>query len=82
MARCKLCGAEIKWVRTVGGKTMPCDPQRVYYRIDHGSLERVVTPNGDVFSCVTIELDTEDISIADGWGYIPHFATCKGGIDE
>lgn len=80
MAKCKLCGAEIKWIRTLGGGHMPCDPEKVYYRGDGASPERIVTPNGEVLQCVTLNPHIDNIGQADGWGYIPHFGTCKGGV--
>lgn len=79
MAKCKLCGKEIKWIRTIGGKSMPCDPQPVYYRYRLGAKDRIVTPNGEVLPCVFME-QHEDLSRAQGYGFMPHFATCgKGG---
>lgn len=77
MATCKLCGAEIKWIRTKNGGHMPCDPEKTRYIIDNTSKERIVTPHGEVLRC-----RIDDIDKADGWGYIPHFATCRGGIDK
>ena len=31
MAKCKGCGAEITWIKTSGGKSIPCDPDQVMY---------------------------------------------------
>ena len=76
MARCKSCGKEIKWMRTVGGKSIPCDPEPVYYRFRLGAKERIVTPNGEVLPCVLLNAETDDLTDADGWGYVSHFATC------
>lgn len=82
MAVCRLCSAEIKWVRTRNGGNMPCDPEKVHYIIDNMSAERIVTPHGDVLRCRIMNPHTDNISQADGWGYVPHFTTCKGGIVE
>lgn len=76
MSKCKYCGAELKWIRTAGGKRMPCDPEPIPYRYQLGARERIVTPNGEVLPC---ELDIKPEE-AEGSGYLPHFATCKGGI--
>lgn len=76
MAKCKLCGAEIRWIKTVAGKSMPCDPQPVAYKYRLGAKERIVTPNGEVLPCVTVGPEEKK----DGLGYVPHWATCKGGI--
>ena len=80
MAVCKLCGVEIKWVKTKNGGNMPCDSEKVHYVIDTASKERIVTPHGEVLRCRTMSPHMDNVSQADGWGYIPHFATCKGGI--
>ena len=82
MAKCKLCGAKIKWIKTIGGKSMPCDPEKVYYRYKLGAAERIVTPNGEVLPCVRMNPHTDNIQQADGFVYVPHFATCKGGIHK
>lgn len=29
MAECRSCGAKIKWIKTLRGKYMPCDPEKV-----------------------------------------------------
>ena len=31
MAKCRGCGADIIWIKTPGGKSMPCDPIPVMY---------------------------------------------------
>ena len=72
MAKCKGCGAEIVWLKTAGGKAMPCDPDPVPYLQQARAKEKVVTPNGEVLSC-HLDIDPKD---ATGVGYIPHWATC------
>ena len=79
MAKCKYCGAEIIWVKTAAGKMMPCDPGMIEYKA--GGTERIVTPNGEVVSCTTCETESQQ-EVADGTGYVPHWHTCKGGIDR
>jgi hypothetical protein len=72
MAKCKGCGAEIIFIKTPGGKSMPCDAQEVIYWANRAAKGKVVTPNGEVISC-----DFEgDIDKATGMGYIPHWVTC------
>ena len=68
---CRGCGAPILWIKTPGGKSMPCDPAPVYYRIVPGGKDKVVTNRGEVVSC-------EIVSGADATdaGYRPHWATC------
>lgn len=82
MATCRLCGAEIRWIRTKGGAKMPCNPEKVYYRLNGSLNERIVTSKGEVITCRTMNPHTDNIRQADGWGYVPHFATCRGGIDR
>lgn len=80
MAKCKYCGAEIKWIRLKSGKNMPCDPEPVGYRCVEGAKETVVTAKGVVLTCETVGQRNRD-TIIDGFGYVPHWATCAGGID-
>ena len=72
MAKCKGCGAEIKWIKTMAGKSMPCDAEAVTYWEKVGAVGKIVTPNGEVISCVF----SGELSKATGIGYIPHWATC------
>ena len=77
MSKCKKCGAEIKWIKTIAGKSMPCNPSPVTYWQREKAQGKVVTPNGEVISC---EFEG-DASQATGIGYIPHFATCPNAAD-
>jgi hypothetical protein len=72
MPKCKGCGAEIIFIKTAGGKAMPCDANPVVYWERKGAKNKIVTPNGKVKSC---ELSGE-VERATGMGYIPHWATC------
>ena len=67
MATCKGCGAKIIWI----GK-MPCDPEPVTYWEKAKAPGKVVTPNGEVISCVF----EGDLQKATGSGYVSHWATC------
>lgn len=69
---CRGCGADIVWIQTTAGKSMPCDPEPVIYWAKKGASGKVVTPNGEVISCVF----EGDINKATGIGYISHFSTC------
>ena len=71
-ATCRGCGAPIVWIRTTGGKSMPCDAKPVLYKERKGAAGKIVTPNGEVLSC---DLDVEPDE-ATGIGYISHFVTC------
>lgn len=81
MAKCKYCGAEIIWVKTTAGKMMPCDPGIVEYIAATTANERIVTPNGEVVTCIICETKAQQ-EVADGTGYVPHWHTCPGGIDH
>ena len=70
---CRGCGAEIVWIRTVSGKSMPCDATPVYYKMDAVGKEKIVTPNGVVVSCEIVT----DPNVATGFGFVPHWSTCS-----
>ncbi len=69
---CRACNAKIIFIKTVGGKSIPCDAESTYYIQKAGGSQKIVTPNGEVISA---EL-TDDQNKATGIGYISHFATC------
>jgi len=72
MAKCKGCGADIIWIKTPGGKSIPCDAEPVTYWERAKAPGKVVTRNGEVLSCV-FEGDPDK---ATGIGYISHWSTC------
>lgn len=70
---CKSCGAAIVWIKTPGGKSMPCNASPIYYiEKPKSGTKKAVTPNGEVLSCEY----TSDPHKATGVGYVPHWATC------
>ena len=78
MAKCRYCGAEIVFVRTERGKSMPCDPVIRSYREEPRGPVKILTAEGRV---VSARLPGPD-EAAHGVGHIPHFATCpnyRGG---
>ena len=70
-ATCRGCGAPIVWIKTPGGKSMPCDPAPTYYRQQEGAKAKIVTTRGEVVSCEIVPA-----AEADGAGYVPHWSTC------
>ena len=71
MAKCKSCGAEIVFVKTSGGKLMPCDAHPVrYWQLEKGK-GKVVTLSGEVISCVF-----EGERFPTGCAHVPHWSTC------
>ena len=72
MARCKSCGAEITFVKTIGGKAMPCDAEAMPYAAGYGN-DTIITPNGETTKGSWID---DSAAEPDGYGYVPHWATC------
>lgn len=70
--KCRGCGARIVWIKTIGGKAMPCDADPVAYKEKAGAPGKIVTPSGEVLSCDLDVLSKE----ATGIGYVSHFSTC------
>ena len=70
---CRSCAARIVFIKTRAGKSMPCDPAPVRYRLNPESSTKVVTMAGDVVSCEIVT----DQGEADGTGYTPHWSTCN-----
>ena len=68
---CRGCGAEIAFIKTVKGKTMPVNPESVYFMPD-GGPNTYVLPGGDVVRGREAERGDTGVQI----GYISHFATC------
>ena len=62
---CRGCGAEIVWVKTTAGKSMPCNPGAVPFWARPGAPGKVV-------SCDFIG-ERDRVS---GFGYVSHFSTC------
>ena len=71
LAKCGICGKRIRFIKLLSGKAMPVDEYFVPYKKCCGK-DRLVTPDGDVIACST-QVNGKD---ADGYGFIPHFATC------
>lgn len=66
--------AAIVWIRTPGGKSMPCDATpRYYIEKPRSGSKKIVTPNGEVISCEY----TEDPHKATGTGFAPHWGSCR-----
>ena len=70
--KCRGCGAPIVFVKTVAGKSMPCNPGRVPFWIKKNGSGKVVTLGGEVLSC---EFDGPRSTVS-GFGFVSHFSTC------
>lgn len=71
---CRKCGANIKFIKTIGGKWLPVNPEPVYYSL-LGNKDRVVTCDGRIVACSIVDMTTDCI------GFILHWATCKYAND-
>lgn len=72
ISQCRACGAEIMFIKSLAGKTIPVNAEQITYQQKAGGSLKVVTPNGEVISG---EL-AGDPQKATGIGFISHFATC------
>ena len=73
-APCRGCGQEIAFIKTVKGKTMPVNPDSVYF-IPAGGPNTYVMIDGTVQR--GREPDWTDQGKPTQIGYISHFATCQ-----
>lgn len=70
MAKCRSCGKEIKWLKTISGKNMPVDIEPVHFL--EGGKGLYVTDDGAVIhgtECPKEQTGSKK-------GYVSHFATC------
>jgi len=70
---CRGCGAEIGFIKTLAGKTMPVDPKLVRF-VKDGGTEVFVLPNGEVVHGTSLQDCQADPN--ELLGYVSHFATC------
>ena len=68
---CRGCGREIAFIKTVAGKTMPVNPDSVYF-VAAGGPNTYVMADGTVERGREPERNETETRI----GYISHFATC------
>lgn len=69
---CRACGKEIAFIKTVKGKTMPVDPEAVYF-IEGAGMAAFVMIDGSVKHGKKVE---DDNTLGAWIGYVSHFATC------
>lgn len=72
-APCRGCGKEIAFIKTEKGKTMPVNPESVYF-ITGGGPNTYVMADGRIQR--GREPEWEDQGIRPWIGFISHFATC------
>ena len=69
---CRSCGKRIRFIKMQSGKSMPVDDCLVTYKVEAGGKDKIVTQSGTVVSGII----GVGLGMADGVGYISHFATC------
>lgn len=71
--RCRWCGAPIRFIRTVRGKTMPVDAEPVPYVFDANGPNYYLDEEGHLIHGSPLqEGENEETDL----GYVSHFATC------
>lgn len=75
MTACKLCGAEIVFVRTRVGARMPLDVEPH----DDGTVEVIEDEDGEPLAVLTGNLT---LFHQEQVRYRPHWATCTGDIEK
>jgi len=74
--QCRACGAEIGFIKTVAGKTMPVNAEAVYFIPESTAKDVFVMPDGTVTHGRATTENAEPLAVEPVIGYISHFATC------
>lgn len=76
--RCRGCGAEIAFIKTEKGKSMPVDPEAVYFIPDCGCSVFVMADGSTRRGRVADEEEkaTEGVPGGPEIGYRSHFSSC------
>ena len=69
MAKCKACGAEIRFIPTAAGKKMPVNAEPVTYEQDMNGMFTILGPGGVIERGRLVVAGSKK-------GYIPHWTTC------
>ena len=81
--KCKYCGANIAFIKTTAGKSMPVDPEPIRF-IPSNDFKKFVMMDGSVQGGIRIygEVAEEDLAAMDAQtGYVSHFSTCPKAED-
>lgn len=85
MAKCKSCGAEIRWIKMESGKMMPVDAEQLICRVElspdqfafEQEVDICITEDGTVQrGIVAPKLKCDMNQALIGPVYRPHWATC------
>ena len=71
-AKCRACGAEIMFIKTKAGKTMPVDANSVTYYPEDGGMDLFVLLDGSTDRGRRVDAEIDGLKI----GFVSHFATC------
>lgn len=75
VTRCKACGAEIMFLKTAKGKSMPVDSHSLEFVPDLNGKDLYVLADGNVMRGVPAKETDPDKHI----GFVSHFSTCPNG---
>lgn len=74
LTKCKGCGKEIGFIKTINGKSIPVDPQRIAF-VPETDYEKFVTDDGEVKRGGEMSRKNQGYRPIE-YGYRSHFATC------
>lgn len=77
---CRGCGKPIAFIKTEAGKTMPVDPEPIYF-LPEDDYHKFVMMDGTVKRGRAIEEDETGLKKKAVIGYRSHFATCPAADD-
>ena len=76
--KCRGCGAEIIFIKSQAGKTVPCDPEPVYVRQEPHGYTYLTKDGRTIFGTIAGDADDDpDANLLEA--YVSHFATCPVG---
>lgn len=73
MAKCKGCGAPIRFIGLKNGKPIPCNPSPVYIE-DRNAKDVIITTDGRISNGRQEVVKSTNPMLVKG--YVSHFATC------
>ena len=80
VAKCRGCGKEIAFIKTVKGKTQPVDPEPVWVKQCAGGKPYIRMDGNYVYGQITGDAeDDPDANLIKA--YVSHFATCEKADD-
>ena len=71
-SKCRMCGRQITFVKTMAGKPMPVEVRQEFYRVDANGRDTFITGGGKVVRGKIVGPNDEP----DGFAWIPHWGHC------